>query len=114
MEIDKLTIGEVKQIRSLISFGDNTELTDDHPYPIGVPVLIQTVTLYVSGVIVEVGSQEIVIKQAAWIADTGRFSDTLKTAEFSEVEPFPDGCVLVGRGAIITVCGIKKAPRNRK
>lgn len=58
--------------------------------------------------------QELVLEDAAWIADTGRFADALKKAEFSEVEPFPDGKVIVGRGAVIDAVEISKAPRVQK
>jgi hypothetical protein len=55
------------------------------------------------------------LKDAAWISDTGRFSDALKNAEFSEVEPFPDGQVIVGRGAIVDACEWKGSlPRKKK
>ena len=57
---------------------------------------------------------EIVLEDAAWIADTGRFSQALAAAEFSEVEPFPCGRVIVGRGSIIDAVQIKIAPRSQK
>jgi hypothetical protein len=63
---------------------------------------------------VAVTPQELVIEDAAWIADTGRFADAVKKAEFGEVEPFPDGRVIVGRGAIIDAVQIKLSPRSQK
>lgn len=85
-----------------------------HPYKIGSTYLIRTVTMFDTGVLVAVHEHELVLKDAAWIADTGRFSDALKKTEFNEVEPFPDGEVVIGRGSIIDAVVISKAPRERK
>jgi hypothetical protein len=73
------------------------------PIAVGNKVFIRTVTHYLTGKIEEVGTQELVLSDAAWVADTGRFADALKTGteKLLEVEPFPDGHVAVGRGAII-------------
>lgn len=67
-----------------------------------------------TGIIVRVTDHEIVMKDAAWIADTGRFSDAVAKAEFGEVEPFPDGEVIVGRAAVIDACEISKVQRSQK
>lgn len=45
---------------------------------------------------------EIVLADAAWIADSGRFSVALATGTLSEVEPYPGECI-VSRGAIVDV-----------
>ena len=74
-----------------------------HPYKIGASYLVRTVTNYFSGNLVAVFEHELVLADAAWIADTGRFSEALKTGIMSEVEPIP-GYVFIGRGAIVDVC----------
>lgn len=88
--------------------------TQNHPYKLGAIYLIRTVTMIDTGRIVEVTDQEIVLEDAAWIADTGRFSDALKNSSFTEVEPFPDGRVIIGRAAVIDAVEIEAAPRERK
>ena len=60
---------------------------------VGEAYLIRTVTMIDTGILVSIDEHEIVLKDAAWIADTGRFNEALKTLNFSEVEPFPDGLV---------------------
>ncbi len=64
---------------------------------------IRTVTHYFTGRLIWVGPQEIVIEDACWIADTGRFNEFLKDKnKANETEPFPEGSeVIVGRGSII-------------
>lgn len=110
MNIEDLTIKDVRAIASI--FGQQTQ--DSHPYEIGKIYLIRTVTMIDTGRVVRVTSQEIVLTDAAWIADTGRFSDAVKKAEFSECEPFPDGEVIIGRGSVIDAVKIEKAPRSQK
>lgn len=89
-----------------------TALAADHPYKIGQAYLFRTVTFAVSGVVDRVTSHEIVVTQAAWVADTGRFNEALRTGEFLEVEAADDGEVIVGRGAIVDAWPIAKAPRE--
>jgi hypothetical protein len=78
---------------------------------LGQAYLIRTVTMIDTGVLVSIDQHEIILQDAAWIADTGRFNECLKTGKFSEVEPFPDGLVAVGRGAVVDAVRIDKAPR---
>lgn len=80
-------------------------------WTVGDTYLIRTVTMIDTGVLVSIDQHEIVLKDAAWIADTGRFNAALKTGKFAEVEPFPDGLVAVGRGSIIDAVRIAESPR---
>jgi hypothetical protein len=72
---------------------------DQGPWIIGKNYHIRTVTHYWTGRLVAVTQQEIVLENAAWIADTGRFSDFFSEGP-SEVEPV-HGPVIIGRGAIV-------------
>ena len=109
MKIDDLTIGEAKHLATMFS-----KPSDDSAWEIGKIYLIRTVTMIDTGRLVAVGPQELVLEDAAWIADTGRFADALKKAEFGEVEPFPDGRVIIGRGSVIDAVQITTAPRSQK
>ena len=80
-------------------------------WEVGSAYLIRTVTMIDTGVLVQVGEHEIILKDAAWIADTGRFNESLKSGKFGEVEPFTDGLVAIGRGSIIDAVKISSAPR---
>jgi len=71
------------------------------PWVIGKHYLIRTVTMTLVGKLTFVGPQELVLADAAWIADTGRFHDCLKDPEaINEAEPFVNDAI-VGRGAIV-------------
>lgn len=109
MNIDNLTIKEAREIAALFS-----AKSDEHPFEIGANYLIRTVTMIDTGRLVRVTPTELVLEDAAWIADTGRFADAVAKAQFSEVEPFPAGQVIIGRGAIIDALKITVLPRDQK
>ncbi len=74
------------------------------PFGKGDKVLIRTVTMIQTGKIKGIGPDWIELEQAAWIADTGRFAQTLAEGTVSECEPVPgDGRCVVGRGAVIDI-----------
>jgi len=76
----------------------------NHPYELGQAYLIRTVTMHLVGKVIAVLPQEIVMQDAACLADSGRFGNALKTGEVSEVEPFPDGPIIIGRGSVVDAC----------
>lgn len=108
MEIDKLTIGEAKILAGMFC----KSAPDQGAWELDKNYLIRTVTMIDTGRLVAIG--ELVLEDAAWIADTGRFSQAVAKAEFGEVEPFPSGRVIIGRGSIIDAVQIEKIPRAQK
>ena len=106
---------EIYDLQSRLAESEKkSEAKNDHPFVIGAKYLIRTVTMIQTGKLVRVTQQELVLTDAAWIADTGRFSDALKSGDFSEVEPFPTGDVIIGRGGLIDACQISKLPKEQK
>ena len=84
------------------------------PLSVGRAVIVRTVTLYYTGRVASVKASEVVLTDAAWIADTGRWHNALKDGTLSEVEPFV-GPVSINRGSIIDVTEWKHAlPRSQK
>lgn len=73
-------------------------------WKVGSKYFIRTVTMSLTGELAEFDDKELLLKDAAWIAVTGRFAESLVSGKFEEVEPFPDGIVIVGRGAVIDAC----------
>lgn len=105
MDIENMTLRELRQIAATVAkLGPGATDTDVSPWPVGRNVIIRTVTMIQVGRLVAVTPQELVLEDAAWVADTGRFSECLTTGSVNECEPFPDGRVLVGRGAVIDAC----------
>lgn len=84
------------------------------PFDIGGVYLIRTVTMIDLGRVVAANHKWIVLEDAAWIADTGRFADALKKCQFNEVEPFPDGRVIIGAGSVIDCVKVSSVQRSQK
>ena len=101
-------------LNELLQAAGKDQPTIMQPYEVGKNYFIRTVTHYLTGRIVEVGTMEIVIEEAAWIADTGRYADAIREANFIEVEPYPEGLVIIGRGAVIDAVQITKLPKDQK
>jgi len=70
------------------------------PYVVGQNYLIRTVTMIQVGKLERVTDKELILSDASWIADTGRFGQCLAKGTFDEVEKLPDS-VIVSRGAIV-------------
>lgn len=86
------------------------------PVRMGNTVYIRTVTHHYTGKIVLLTKDEIVLHDASWVADSGRWADALRTGILNEVEPYPDGVLVsVNRGAGCDVSDWKHAlPRTQK
>jgi hypothetical protein len=110
MNIDSMTIAEAREISRLFC----SKSADSSAWEIGKIYLIRTVTMIDTGRLVAVTEHELVLEDAAWIADTGRFADALSKCEFNEVEPFPAGRVIVGRGAVIDAVIVGTTSRSQK
>ena len=104
----------IELIKALLSDDTAQPSTDNGGWEIGKNYLIRTVTHIQTGRLVGVSAQELILEDAAWIADTGRFAGALQSCDFSEVEPFPEGRVLIGRGALIDAVQISTVPRSQK
>jgi hypothetical protein len=115
MDINDLTIGQAMSLAAMFAhLNEGARAVPPSPYVIGENYFIRTVTMALTGKLKSVGAQELVLTDAAWIADTGRFMPAVASAEFSEVEPFPEGKeVIVGRAAIIDAVSIPLLPRTQ-
>lgn len=70
------------------------------PWIISRRYLIRTVTHYWTGQLFRIYPNELVLQDAAWIPDTGRYSEATCIENLDEVEP-REGHVIIGRGAIV-------------
>lgn len=112
VNLDELTLSQIRQLRELFGAAPATEM---QPYEIGKNMFIRTVTHHLTGRLVAVGPQELVLEDAAWIADDGRLADAMISGDFAEVEPYPPGHHIVGRASIIDARTVPFAlPRSQK
>jgi hypothetical protein len=111
--IDDLTLGEIKALSQFLS--QLPTASPAHPFKIGANYFIRTVTYHYTGKLVEVTPTELVLTDAAWIADDGRLTGALTSCEFSEVEMFPASQqVIIGRGSLVDAVKIEKLPVEQK
>lgn len=85
-----LTQDEYDQVKHLIE-KDSKQYSALEDF-IGGGVFIRTVTMYYTGKVEKIAGKFLVLSQAAWIADTGRFNDFIqgKPTSALEVEPMGD------------------------
>ncbi len=57
------------------------------PFKVGSSYFIRTVTYFATGKIKAIVGQFLVLEEAAWIADTGRFMEAIMEGKLNEVEP---------------------------
>lgn len=57
------------------------------PFKVGGSYFFRTVTYFATGKVKAVVGQFLVLEDAAWVADTGRFTNALASGILSEVEP---------------------------
>ena len=107
MNIDELTIGQAKELSQMFSNCEaKKETIDNGPWEVGKKYFIRTVTMHLTGELISVSDKELVLKDGAWIADSGRFNEAIRDIEkCKEVEPFENN-VIVGRGSIIDATAI--------
>ena len=102
MNINELTIGQAKELANL--FSNKTESNKSHPFEIGKNYFIRTVTMFYVGKLKAVYNDTLVLSEASWVANSGRFHNALKfgleLVSESEIEPFIDDA-LISRGALV-------------
>jgi len=69
---------------------EKTNNTSNSPVPfkVGEKYFIRTITYHLTGRVKEIVGKFLVMEDAAWIADSGRFNETTKNGSLDEVEPF--------------------------
>ena len=112
IDINELTLGQLKEIQSLTN---QSSKQDDSHWEVGKAYFIRLATYHVTGVLTKVTPSELVLRSAAWIADSGRFAQAVETGTFEEVEPFPENRdVIINRMAIIDGVRIPQFPTSQK
>jgi hypothetical protein len=57
------------------------------PFEVGEKYFIRTVTYFATGKVKKIVGKFLVLEDAAWVADTGRFSGAINEGVLNEVEP---------------------------
>lgn len=71
-------------------------------WKIGTRYYVQTVTHYYVGTLVGITPQELILRDVAWVADSGRHAAFVAGGPANEMEAWPAGAlVIVGRSAVV-------------
>jgi hypothetical protein len=74
-------------------FSDDSEISQDLPFEIGKAYLIRTVTYHILGRIKSIKGDFLVLDEASWVADSGRFNEAISKGTLNEVEFVGDAIV---------------------
>jgi len=103
-----LTIADIKELLGC------TTTARTHSFQLGQCYFIRTVTYHATGRLESITDTDLVLRDAAWIASSGRFMQAIRDGELSEVEPLPDK-MIISRGAIVDAFPWTHAlPREQK
>jgi hypothetical protein len=91
MNIDALTLGEIKDISKLVGTSKK-----EVPFEVGKAYFLRTVTYHIIGKVEKIIGDFLVLSNASWVADSGRFMNAIKEGTLNEVEPVGNWVVNVG------------------
>ena len=116
MNIDELTLRQIKEIKQLLGTHDAQEPTPDGAAWIGKNVIVRTVTMIYTGRLITVTNDSFVLLECSWIPETERYADFVAEGKVKECEPYPaDLPVLINRGAVLDLCELRsELPRTQK
>lgn len=96
---------------------DSTSSLWENFFQPGSKVMVRTVTHIDTGIVVACDGGAVVLSSAAWIADTGRWTQAIESgfAEGGEIEPYPaDRHVIINLGSVIDATTIPDVPRSQR
>jgi hypothetical protein len=88
----------------------NTQL----PFEIDSKWLIRTVTFAITGRVKQVKGKFIILEDAAWVADTGRFGECIEKGSLSEVEAVTVDVVVNTESIVDAYYWVHELPRETK
>src|SRR3990167_3486481 len=80
-----MTTKEIIELVKALSDSPSEQAT--LPFEVGSAYFFRTVTYFATGRVKEIVGKFLVLEDAAWIADSGRFSDAIGKGILDEVEP---------------------------
>ena len=85
-----------------------------HSFAVGRSYLIRTVTMMYTGRIEAITESDLWLKDAAWIADSGRYHTALSEGTLNEVEPYPDYVIVTRQSIVDSAPWRHELPRTQK
>lgn len=104
----------MQELKEIMGKGNQMQPCNaEHPFTPGMKIFARTVTFHVTGEITEINGHWATLKDAAWVADSGRFADALKTCNFNEVEPYQKE-VFLNLETVTDATIIDELPKDQK
>lgn len=94
-----LTEEQLVKLEKASKKGEKVQVLSEFEDIIGHQWLIRTVTYFLVGRVTKRVGPFLLLEEASWVADTGRFHDAIKKGTLSEVEPV--GPALLNVSAIV-------------
>jgi hypothetical protein len=100
---------KIEELQSIIGGKPQNPFVD----LIGKNVFIRTVTYHYTGKVERIIGDFIELSKAAWIADSGRFTEAIKNEEFDEVEVYKNP-IRINTTSIVDFTEISKLQESQK
>ena len=79
-----------------------SDMIEKSPYEIGQTYFFRCVTYHYIGTVVSVGLSEVVLRDAVWVAESGKFRNALEEGTIADAMPYVKGDpVILGRFGIV-------------
>lgn len=88
--------------------------TKESPWKVGDKWFFRTVTYHLTGRIKAINGQFLKLEDSAWIADSGRFADAIRTGKLDEVEPVFVDVVINTESLVDAFAWPHELPREQK
>lgn len=85
---------ELDQIIKIIKILDDKTQSMEMPFEVGRSYFVRTATMANLGRLKNIIGKFLVLENAVWIADTGRFHDFLRDGKCNEYEGFINDCII--------------------
>ena len=116
-DLNKLTFEELEKELDKIKSKKKQVTTENKGfYQLGEPYMIRTVTMIYTGRLINSNDKELLITEACWIPDTGRWQQACEKGSFDEVEPYPKNTeIIINREAVLDLFRINfELPKMQK
>jgi hypothetical protein len=102
MTLDEMIMGQLKEIRALLGKLQPKSEPSMLPFKVGDCILIRTVTMIQLGRVRTVAPTFLVLDDGGWVADTARFSETLRDGKLNEYEKSTQW-IYVSLGSVVDI-----------
>lgn len=85
---------KLKDVMQLVGLLQNKNEVSNELWQIGKAYFIRTVTMHLIGKLKVITNKELLLEDAVWVADSGRFHNALKDGSLNETEPFVNSVIL--------------------